>query len=182
MKHLHGCSPCKGKRTAFQPTAYQTVPFVSAKAHCGQETATANLAIPIAAFKLGADWKNVSVHPGGIIDFREHLSSADGVAVRTGQGEYTLSAAGVYIAVLQLHLLHPGQIVFCMDGEEQTDSALGVSQESTLLHGHWLFHAQNSGSVLSVRNPLQSCRPLMIASCAGGILPVASDLFIARLA
>lgn len=177
MKRSNGCRTCSRNRNAFQASAYQKVP----ESHFTESHRRMQRNIAFASYKMDAAWKNVSVEPGGILDFAHNFSSDGDYITRVAPGEYRLSEPGVYLANLQLHMLHPGQIVFVVNGEEQFDSVAGSSAENALLRSFYIIRAENADSVLSVCNPMQSLRSLTVSAYTGGGLSVTSDLFIIKL-
>ena len=171
-------SICANKRTPneFQASLFQKIPAEKCS------TANALLCSPIcASFKMSAGWKNVSIEPGGVLDFSEEaISNADTIQ-RIAAGQYLLSRPGAYLAQVQIAFVQAAQVIFSIDGEERLDSVLGTSGEGGSIRGFCAFETEKANTVLSICNPSQSVRPIVVSLYTGGTLPVTSDLMIVRM-
>ena len=180
MRRPNACENLKNKRNSFQSSLFQEVPLCLIQRCIAENESKLKNFPSVASFKMSSVWKNVSIEPGGILDFEETVRFNDSIK-RVSAGNFLLSHPGLYIVQIQLHFLHSAQVAFVINGQEQSDSVLGTSGEGGALQGFCTFRTETADSVLSIINPLQNTRPMVVSLYAGGTIPITSDLMIFRM-
>ncbi len=183
MKH-HNCDPLcsQRKKGSFQTSVYQTVPHLSSKCECPEEVFSVREVFAGSMFTMNQLQKNVSTEPGDPIDFSENDIMQSKNIQRIFPGQYQLSEPGLYYAQFQLSLLHPGQLIISIDHEEQPGSVVGTSADGGPVFGFHMFRTDHPNAVFSIQNPLQNTKPVIVASYAGGVMPVTADLLLLHIA
>ena len=125
--------------------------------------------------------KNIAIDPGELIDFVEMNRLNCPSITRIAPGKIQLSAPGTYLVQVQMNLLHAGQLIASVNGEDNSDCVLGTACDGEFLHGFCIFNTDQANSIFSISNPSSNCRPIHICAYAGGVLPVGASLMIMRI-
>jgi len=122
-----------------------------------------------------------TVAPTNDILFPQDGPSYGSSIVRTGSGEFMLTALGIYQILFQVSVDEAGQLVLTLNGTELPYTVVGRATGTSQIVGMALVTVNLIGSVLTVRNPAESVVALTITPLAGGGAPVSAHLLITQI-
>ena len=132
-------------------------------------------------YSLIPEDNGVTVPAGGDIPFPRNGVIANTDIGRVSSTEILLSVPGVYFVTFRVNVANSGQVLLTLNGAPQSGTVAGTGQNDSVLFGTALLNVTASGTLLTLRNPVENNSTLTLASAPGGTLPVANLLTILRL-
>ena len=123
----------------------------------------------------------VTIPAGGDIPFPRNGVIANTDIGRVSSTEILLSVPGVYFVTFRVNVATSGQALLTLNGVPQSATAAGTGQNDSVLFGTALLNVTASGTLLTLRNPVENNSALVLSSSPGGTLPVANCLTVLRL-
>ena len=124
---------------------------------------------------------DVTIPAGGDIPFPRNGVIANTDIGRVSSTEILLSVPGVYFVTFRVNVATSGQALLTLNGVPQSATAAGTGQNDSVLFGTALLNVTASGTLLTLRNPVENNSAVVLSSAPGGTLPVANCLTVLRL-
>ena len=105
---------------------------------------------------------------------------ASGIS-RSGPGEFSLPAVGVYEVSWQVSFDEPGQLVLALNGVEQAFTVVGRATGTSQLGNHVVLETTSAPVLLSIRSPAGNSTALTLTPIAGGTKSVSASLLIKQI-